>query len=123
MTNASADCHLYCCFVLLYTLADGISADDEQTLDPCKCCWQGCRIGKVSAAHHDLYDWWHSVVTGPLQRRSVVIIALDASGQPAVRWHILRAWPRLYRVSPFDATSDAILCETLELACEGVERA
>ena len=77
----------------------------------------------VSQAHHELYDWWHSVVTGPVQRRSVVIIALDAGGQPAVRWHVLRAWPRLYRVSPFDAVSDTILCETLELACEGVERA
>jgi phage tail-like protein len=77
----------------------------------------------VSKQQRDLYDWWSSVATGPLQRRNLSIIALDDSGQQAVRWNVFSAWPRLYRVSPFEAESDAILCETLELACERVERA
>jgi phage tail-like protein len=76
----------------------------------------------VSTLQRDLYDWWASVVNGPLHRRNLTISALDESGQVAVRWHVFNAWPRLYRVSPFEAESDAILCETLELACERVER-
>jgi phage tail-like protein len=77
----------------------------------------------VSKQQRELYDWWSSVANGPLQRRDLSIIALDERGQEAVRWNIHNAWPRLYRVSPFEAESDAILCETLELACERVERA
>ena len=76
----------------------------------------------VSKQHRELYDWWSSVANGPVQRRNLTIIALDESGQEAVRWNVHNAWPRLYRVSPFEAESDAILCETLELACERVDR-
>jgi phage tail-like protein len=77
----------------------------------------------VSKQQRELYDWWSSVANGPLQRRNLTVTVLDESGQDAVRWNVHDAWPRLYRVSPFDAGSDAILCETLELACERVERA
>jgi phage tail-like protein len=77
----------------------------------------------VSKQQQELYDWWSSVAKGPLQRRDLAVIALDESGQEAVRWNVHNAWPRLYRVSPFEAESDAILCETLELACERVDRA
>jgi len=77
----------------------------------------------VSKQQRELYDWWSSVATGPPQRRNLAIVALDDQGQEAVRWIVRNAWPRLYRVSPFEAESDAILCETLELACERVERA
>jgi phage tail-like protein len=77
----------------------------------------------VSKQQRELYDWWSSVATGPAQRRNLSIVALDDSGQEAVRWNVYSAWPRLYRVSPFEAESDAIVCETLELACERVERA
>jgi phage tail-like protein len=77
----------------------------------------------VSKQQRELYDWWSSVATGPLHRRNLTIIAFDESGQEAVRWNVQNAWPRLYRVSPFEAESDAILCETLELACERVDRA
>jgi phage tail-like protein len=76
----------------------------------------------VSKQQRELYDWWASVANGPLQRRNLTIIALDESGQVAVRWNVHNAWPRLYRVSPFEAESDAVLCETLELACERLER-
>ena len=77
----------------------------------------------VSKDQRELYDWWKSVATGALQRRNLALIALDDSGQEEVRWIVTNAWPRLYRVSPFEAESDAILCETLELACERLERA
>ena len=77
----------------------------------------------VSAQQRELYDWWSSVATGSVQRRNLVVIALDDSRTEVARWIVHNAWPRLYRVSPFEADSDAILCETLELACERVERA
>jgi phage tail-like protein len=76
----------------------------------------------VSKQQRELYDWWSSVAGGPLHRRNLSIVAVDDAGHDTVRWNIYSAWPRRYRVSPFEAGSDAILCETLELACERVER-
>lgn len=70
----------------------------------------------------ELYDWWHSVVSGHRQRRNLAVVLYDEAGQEAVRWKVHNAWPTRYEVSPFDLGVEDVVVETLELVCEGVER-
>ena len=68
-----------------------------------------------------LWDWRNEVATGKLTRRTISIILYDNERNEKVRWNILNAWPTKWSGPSFDATSDAIGIETLELAHEGIE--
>ncbi|HRI62776.1 MAG TPA: phage tail protein [Polyangium sp.] len=70
---------------------------------------------------HALWDWRQSVATGKLVRRTISIILRDDAGNEKIRWNIKNCWPSKWTGPTFDATSDAIAIETLELAHEGVE--
>ena len=68
-----------------------------------------------------LYDWWHSVSQGSLDRRDVDVTLLDETGQPVARWHLRRAWPTKYASSDLNALGNDVVIETLELTHEGIE--
>jgi phage tail-like protein len=71
----------------------------------------------------ELYDWHRQAVQGNTQRRSGSIVALDRQGHEVVRWNFSEAWPSKWDGPDFNAASDDIAIETLELAHEGIERA
>lgn len=68
-----------------------------------------------------LWDWRNGVATGKVTRRTISIILRDNTGAEKIRWNIKNAWPVKWSGPSFDATTDAIGIETLELAHEGVE--
>ena len=68
-----------------------------------------------------LYDWWHAITQGNLDRRDVAVILLDEARQEVARWHIRRAWPSKYASSDLNALGNDVVIETLELTHEGVE--
>ncbi|WP_437275928.1 phage tail protein [Sorangium sp. So ce375] len=70
---------------------------------------------------HALWDWRDSVAKGKAVRRTISIILRDEAGNEKIRWNIKNCWPSKWSGPAFDATSDAIAIETLELAHEGVE--
>jgi len=70
---------------------------------------------------HALWDWRQSVAAGKIVRRTISIILRDDSGNERIRWNIKNCWPNKWTGPTFDATSDAIAIETLELTHEGVE--
>ena len=69
----------------------------------------------------DLWDWWLTVRDGTLQRRTVVIILLDDSGQPVLRWRLRDAWIAKIEASELDASKNEVAIETIELAHEGLD--
>jgi phage tail-like protein len=69
----------------------------------------------------DLYDWWNAVRQGDLQRRTVLIVLLDAERKEVRRWRVERAWPTRYAGPTLNAQGNEIVVETLELAHEGIE--
>lgn len=68
-----------------------------------------------------LYDWRSETASGKLTRRSISIILRDDQGNEKIRWNLRNAWPTKWTGPSFDATSDAIAVEQLELAHEGIE--
>ena len=78
----------------------------------------------VGANALDLFRWHQDVAAGQLaqNRRKVVIVVQDESGQDQARFVVTDAWPVKYETSPLNARSNEVIIETLELANEGIER-
>jgi phage tail-like protein len=68
-----------------------------------------------------LYDWWHAVTQGNVDRRTVAVVLLDESRNQVAKWLVRRAWPSKYESSDLNALGNDVVIETLELTHEGVE--
>jgi hypothetical protein len=65
----------------------------------------------------ELYDWRRLIVAGKDDRRDVTIRQLSAPGGKIVNsWKLMRAWPCRWSGSAFDAMSNDIAYEELELS-------
>lgn len=78
----------------------------------------------VGAGALELVRWQRDVAAGALvpNRRRVVIVVQDESGQDQARFVVSGAWPVRYEASALSARSNEVVIETLELANEGIER-
>jgi phage tail-like protein len=74
-------------------------------------------------ADRELWDWRKSIADGTTSpsRRSLSIVLRDHAGKEKIRWNVKNCWPVKWSGPSFDATSDAVAIETLELAHEGIE--
>ena len=68
-----------------------------------------------------LWDWRDDIAKGKATRHDISIIMRDDLGEEQIRWNIRNAFPSKWSGPGFDATSDAVAIETLELTHEGVE--
>lgn len=71
----------------------------------------------------DLYNWHADAIKGQIQRKNGSIVVLDSLGKEKVRWNFFSGWPSKYDAPDFNASSDDIAIETLEIAIERLERA
>ena len=71
----------------------------------------------------DLYHWHASIVAGSMSRRNVAIVVIGEDGSDQARFVVSDAWPAKYVAGPFNAKSNEVLIESLELVNEGIERA
>ena len=71
----------------------------------------------------DLWAWRQDVMNGLINRQNLTITLMDNSRVNKRSWNVKNAWPTKWTGPSFDATSDAIAIETLELAHEGIEAA
>ena len=70
---------------------------------------------------HSLWNWIKTVIDGSVHRANMTITLLDEQRQPALRWKIVRAWPRKWTGPVLNAKSSEIAIESLEIAHEGLE--
>jgi phage tail-like protein len=70
---------------------------------------------------HDLWDWWQTVVNGPVERRNVAIVLLDDSRTPVLRWLLRNAWIAKIEGPSLHASGNEVAIESIELAHEGLE--
>ena len=59
---------------------------------------------------------------GTINRKTVVISLHDDKQAEIAKWTVISAWPTKYTAPDFNATSNEVAVETLELAHEGVTR-
>ncbi len=69
-----------------------------------------------------LYDWMMKGVTGAVERKTITITLLNEEEAPAASWQVINAWPTKYTAPEFNATSNEVAIETLEIAHEGMTR-
>ena len=79
------------------------------------------RLSRGLTTSRDLWDWWETVVDGPVQRRNVAITLLDDSRTPVLRWLLREAWVAKFEAPEFDASKNEVAIETIELAHERLE--
>ena len=77
-------------------------------------------------ADRELYEWHRQISLDPsslpAQRRGGAILLMNTRGETVARWDFERAWPCKYTAGDFNAETEAIAVETVELAHEGVHR-
>ena len=69
-----------------------------------------------------LWDWYHHTTEGAIHRRNGTIMLLDARQVPVMWWNFRNALPVRWSGPSFNATSDGVGVEELELAHEGLTK-
>lgn len=70
----------------------------------------------------ELITWLQSIVDGVCERKTITIQLCDDVKNVVAEWEIINAWPTKYTPSDFNATSNEIAIESVELAHEGIKR-
>lgn len=63
-----------------------------------------------------------TVVIYDFKPADILITLLDEAGQPLAVWNVVQAWPVKYSPSGFNASQNAVVIETIELAYQYFER-
>jgi phage tail-like protein len=71
----------------------------------------------------ELWDWRQSAMEGKVERKNGSIVLLDDTGAEALRWNFREGWPSKWTGPTFNATSNEVAIETLEIVHEGVLKA
>jgi phage tail-like protein len=69
----------------------------------------------------ELWDWRQNIVDGNPDRRNGSIILLDDQRQAVVRWSFREGWISKWQGPAFNAKSNEVAIETIEIAHEGLE--
>lgn len=70
-----------------------------------------------------LWDWRQKAIDGSVERKNGSIVMIDDTGSEQARWNFREAWPISWTGPSFNATSNDVAIEALEIAHEGLERA
>lgn len=69
-----------------------------------------------------LWEWRKKIINGQTERRSADIILFDEARTEVLRWRIREAWISKWESGPFNAKTNDVAVESIELAHEGLER-
>ncbi|ABD55107.1 phage tail protein [Jannaschia sp. CCS1] len=68
-----------------------------------------------------LWEWYQTVLSGNVDRRTVQLTSLNLAREPQIRWTFREAWPRKYVGPMFDARGgNGVAIEQLVLVYEDV---
>jgi len=68
----------------------------------------------------ELWKWRQNLMKGNAERREISIVLLDHTGNEKIRWNLTNCWPTNWSGVDFNATSDEVGVESLELVHEGI---
>ena len=66
------------------------------------------------------YDWINSIQINQVEKKNIVISLLDENGDPVIRWTVTRAFPTKLDAPTFDANSNDVAIESMELMGDGI---
>jgi phage tail-like protein len=65
-----------------------------------------------------LYDWIKTVAINQIEKRTIFVRLCDETGAPVISWKIVNAFPTKLTAPTFDAKSNDVAIETLELKAD-----
>lgn len=74
----------------------------------------------VVTKENGFWEWWNTIQSGTVQRRTVTVSLLNEEHKPVMNWEIQRAWPVKVEGPSLNATGNEVAVETLEFAHEGM---
>ncbi len=76
--------------------------------------------GIVRGGAH-LYDWINSISLNTIDKKDITVSLLDNDNNPVVSWNIQGAFPVKLTAPTFDAKSNEVAVESLELIADSLE--
>jgi phage tail-like protein len=67
-----------------------------------------------------LYDWINSISINQVEKKDIVISLCDETGKAVVSWKVTNAFPTKLDVPTFDANSNDVAIESMELMADGL---
>lgn len=67
-----------------------------------------------------LYDWISSIRINQVVKKDIVISLCDESGKAVVTWKVINAFPTKLDVPTFDANSNEVAIESMELMADDI---
>jgi phage tail-like protein len=102
---------------------DGLTSEaavDEASGEPMD-RWRSVVVRRALSTDRLLFEWRARAMGGRRYPRDVALDQLDSAGERCVNTFVLRgAWPVRWSGPVFDASSDGLALEELELAHDGV---
>lgn len=68
-----------------------------------------------------LWEWRKKIINGQTERRNADIILLDEARNEVLRWRVREAWISKWDSGPFNAKTNDVAIETIEMVHEGLE--
>jgi phage tail-like protein len=70
----------------------------------------------------ELWAWHQDVVNGKIDRRQLTIVLVDTAGRDTWRWIFEKAYPVKWSGASLNASTSAVLVETVEFVHNGVRK-
>lgn len=70
--------------------------------------------------NNELWTWYKNITNGVADRRNGSIILMDEEHNDVMRWNIENAWVNKIEGPTFNATSNEVAIESIELVHEGL---
>jgi len=71
---------------------------------------------------YKFWDWITEIKMNTIKRMPIVISLLDESGEAAMSWTLLNAWPTKVSGTDLKADGNEVAIETIEIAHEGLSK-
>lgn len=71
--------------------------------------------------NRELWNWRRDIINGKVARRSADIVLLDETREEVLRWRVREAWISKWESGPFNAKTNDVAVETIELQHEGLQ--
>lgn len=84
--------------------------------------YQNLTLKRGLADASELWGWHQDVVNGKIERRQVTVVLIDISGRDTWRWVVEKAYPVKWSGAPFNASTNTILVESVELVHNGIKQ-
>jgi phage tail-like protein len=68
----------------------------------------------------NFYRWIAGIATNQVEKKDIFVRLCDETGAPVISWRVINAFPTKLEPSGFDAKSNDVAVETMELRADGI---